>query len=304
MGNRKVKVAAIQTICKINNKEANVLKALRMIDEAAEDGSKIILLQESFFTEFACFLRRDFNVFSYAEPIPGPTIKRMAKKAREHGVYIIAPIFEKVTAKTYYNTAAVIDPLGNVIGKYRKTHIPGGKFGSPDDKTGFTTNERFYFKPGSPFPVFKTEFGDFGILMCYDRQFPECWRILALRGAEVIFVAASAPDTLQPVWELVPKAMAFQNGVFAVLANRVGNEGSVEYFGGSLIVSPRGKVLKKAKEKGDVIVSTTLDLEEVRRARMIMPMLRDRRPDIYGSLVGFSNRAAKTVRTSERNDPP
>ena len=121
--NYSFKVAGIQMSCKIDNKSANIDKAINMIEQAASDGCKIICLQELFNTEYVCYTKRDPKYLEYAESIPGPTIDRLANVAKKHGIYLIAPIFEKAASGLYYNAAPLIGPNGAVIGNYRKTHI-------------------------------------------------------------------------------------------------------------------------------------------------------------------------------------
>jgi len=262
--------------CVIGNKDANVDKALKLIEEAANRGAKVVLLQELFNTEYVCFRRvRDFDVFRYAEPIPGATTTRIGEAAKRHGIYVIAPIFEKAAPGVYYNTAPVIDPHGRVIGKYRKTHIPAVR-----------SLEKLYFRPGSDYPVFKTDLGTLGIVICYDRLFPENWRIVTLEGAEIVFVptATLIPQGEDSGWEPLLRTRAYENKIFVVGVNRVGKEESTEFYGKSMIVDPWGRVLAKTGGE-DAVVSATIDLDDVDRARIEMPVLRDLRPEIYGRLT-------------------
>lgn len=279
---REVKVAGIQMSCVIGNKEKNVKKALNLIEKAARDGCKIVSLVELFNTEYVCFTKRDPKNFDYAEPIPGPTTDKISEKAREYGIYIIAPIFEEAGPRLYYNTAPLIGPTGEIVGIYRKTHIPA-------PVAAWMGMEKLYFRPGSEFPVFKTEFGKLGIVICYDRYFPETWRILAFKGAEIIFNPAcmsvksrGRKYTAPELWEMFSAVRAFENGVFVVAINRVGKEEGRQHFGTSLIASPSGEILNKAGESEETVVSATLNLEEVHRGASFF---RDVRPEIYGRLT-------------------
>lgn len=282
MSGRKLKVAGLQMSCQIEDKEANIQKALRLIGKASQEGVDIALLPELFTTDYLCYCGEDNKCVEYAEPIPGPTTDRIGKKAKECEISIIAPIYEKAAHGIFYDTAAVIGHSGQIIGKFRKMHIPATAGGL----------EKVHFRPGSELPVFKTKFGDIGGLICYDRYFPEVWRILALKGAEILFIPSA---TLYPrkgfgggaafdVWELVPRALAFLNGVFAVVGNRVGKEGKNAYFGKSLIIAPNGKIMKKGPEDQEAVVSVTIDLEEVNKSRVDFPLFRDLRPELYSQL--------------------
>ena len=270
----KVKIAGIQMSCKPASKDENVRKALNLIDAASKEDAKIILLPELFSTDYSGYCRRNLDVFEYAESIPGPTTEKIAKKARQHSVYIIAPIHEKTGPGIYYNTAAVIDTSGKIMGKYRKTHIPATM-----------SLEKLYFRPGLQYPVFKTSFGTIGILICYDRVFPENWRILTLKGAEIVFVPAGTGLGLVPWgseigWEPLIRTRAYENGVFVAAVNRVGKEEGREFFGNSMIVSPRGDIVARAGQQ-EAIISATVDLGEIDKARIEKPILRDLRPEIY-----------------------
>lgn len=275
--------------CVAGGKNENTDRAIEMIDEAAERGAKIICLPELFNMGYLSFRRpgsdysSDLDVFSLAESIPGPTTTRIAERAREYGVYVIAPIFEKAAPGVYYNAASVIDPQGRIVGKYRKTHVPA-----------IRSLEKLYFRPGSDYPVFRTDFGVFGILICYDRNFAENWRILALGGAEVVFLptAADMPSGEDDVgWEMMLRVRAYENRIFVVGVNRTGREddGKIasEFFGRSIIVDPRGNVLAKAG-KDETIISATIDLDDVDRARTEMALFRDLRPELYSSARDLS----------------
>jgi len=249
-----------------------------LIDQAANEEAKIVLLPELFNTDYACYFRKDPEVFRYAEPIPGPTTDEIARKAKEHGIYVISPIFEKAGPGVHYNTAPIIDPEGKILGKYRKTHIP--LHGS---------REKYYFRPASEFPVFETAFGNIGILICYDSSFPEVYRILTLEGAEIVFAPTAVPyyygrDDPKRV-EMRVMTRARDNAIFVVMVNRVGKEENFEYYGNSLIVDPKGNILSKAGNEKDAIVIATIDLEEVTKWRLECHILRDIRPEIYGRLT-------------------
>jgi len=271
-----VKVAAVQMHCVADDRDANVEKALRLIEEAAKDGARVLVLPELFTTGYYCFRERNPELFKQAEPIPGPTTRAVGEVAKEHGLYVVAPVFERAGPGLYYNTAPLIGPDGEVIGKYSKTHIPP------------RPEEKYYFKPGSRFPVFRTEAGNIGMVICYDREFPEPFRIVALNGAELVLVPTvifPRPKAVVPEsWDLVNRTRAFDNGVYAVFVNRAGEEDGMEYFGHSLIINPRGEVLAEAGFD-ECVITATIDLEGAEVWRRRRAYERERRPEIYSKIV-------------------
>ena len=157
--------------------ESMIDKQIGYARQAVEDGAQVLCFQEIFSTPYFCAVQEREH-FSYAEQMPGPTTDRMVALAKETGMVLVVPMFEKVDDGTYYNTAAVIDANGELLGKYRKNHIPQVK--------GFW--EKFYFRPGNlGYPVFETAVGTIGVYICYDRHFPEGWRELGLNGAKIVF---------------------------------------------------------------------------------------------------------------------
>lgn len=270
-----VKVAGIAMACELYDKEANIKKASKFIDKAAKDGANIVLLQEVFNTGYVIYHVRSEKTRDLAEPIPGPTTDMIAKKAREHGVYIISPIYERAGPGLYYNSAPVLNPDGEIMGVQRKTHIVGGFWGG----------EGYYWRTGHEYPVFKTEFGSLGIIICYDRHFPENWRNIALRGAEIVFVPAAAS---YPHWDIELRVMSYQNNVFTVAVNRVGKETyqevTREFPGTSLIINPMGEVLAQLKKEEEGVVSSSINLEEVDGARRRTAFFYNLRPEMYKRL--------------------
>ena len=261
-----------------SKKEKNVERAVHLIGEAAKKGAGIVCLQELFSTRYFCVFQEP-KYFDLAESVPGPTINRLAEVARENSVAVIAPIFEADTEVpgTFYNSAAVIDRKGRILGKYRKTHIP--------QLVGY--QEKFYFKPGNMgYPVFEIPGLKFGLVICYDRHFEEGPRIQALKGAQIVFVP-TCTGTYPELWELELRAHASFNTIFIAGLNRCGvefPEQPARYFGKSLVVDPKGEIIARAGEEEAVLVAD-LNLEEVNDRRKSAPFLRDRRPDLYGELT-------------------
>lgn len=245
--------------------------------DAAEQGAQIVCLQEIFSAPYFC-TTQDRSFFAYAEEMPGPTTDRMRRLARETGMVVIAPMFEKVDEGTYYNTAAVIDSDGGYLGIYRKNHIP--------QVQGFW--EKFYFRPGNlGYPVFDTAVGRVGVYICYDRHFPEGWRELALNGAKIVFnPSATTRGHSMYLWQVEQPAAAVANQYFVGAINRVGPEPTenTDYYGSSYFVDPRARIIGKvASDTDDEVVVRDLDMSMIEDTRNYWQFFRDRRPDSYAS---------------------
>ena len=257
-------------------KQAMIDKHLPLIDQAGAAGVQILCLQEIFSGPYFC-AEQDTKWYQTAETIPGPTTDLMAEYAKKYKMVIVVPIYEEAISGVYYNTAAVIDADGTYLGKFRKIHIP-------HTWPGFW--EKFYFKPGNlGFPVFETAYAKIGIYICYDRHFPECARVLALNGAEILFnPSATTTGKSQYLWEMEQPAQAVANGVFIGANNRVGIEKPWEFgefYGSSYFVNPKGELLVKGSSDQDEVVIADLDLEEIRMVRDGWQFFRDRRPEMY-----------------------
>ncbi len=262
--------------CAPFDKAANIERAIGLIETAVEKGADLMVLPELFTMGFYIFKDRNPDFFEMAEPIPGPTTDAIGKIAKKHGVYIVAPIFERHESGKFYNTAPLIGPDGVIIGKYSKTHVPP------------RPEEKFYFSPGSEYPVFNTDIGKIGTLICYDREFPEPFRVLSLKGAEIVVVPsvifprdkAKYPDG----WVMVNRARAYDSGVFGVFVNRGGKESGKEYFGNSMIVNPSGKVLAQAGFE-ECVITATIDLDDDNNWRRRRAYVKERRPEMYSKIV-------------------
>jgi predicted amidohydrolase len=270
IGGRPVRVATIQMAMKVGDKKANLKKGLAMVKVAAQKGAKMILLPELFTTEYFAWWR-DTKYFDYAEPIPGPTTARVGELARRLSVYVVAPFYEKEGPGMYYNSAVLIGPKGEIIGRQRKMHIPAVK-----------SLEKLYFQPAEPnFRVFPTKYGRVGICICYDRLFPEVCRALALNGAEIIFVPIAG--TIFPQVSTLD-TRALENVLFVVAANKVGEEDGHRYTGGAMIINPEGKIITQGGVEEEIVMAD-IDLEDVEKARKAFPYFRDRRPELYERLL-------------------
>ncbi len=257
-------------------KEKMIAKHIPLIEEAGKQGVNILCLQEIFHGPYFC-CEQDTKWYSVAEKVPGPITERMSEYARKYKMVMIIPVYEEAQAGVYYNTAAVVEADGTYLGKFRKIQIP-------HTWPGFF--EKFYFKPGNlGFPVFETAYATIGIFICYDRHFPECARVLALKGAEILFnPSATTMGKSHYLWELEQPAQAVANGVFIGANNRVGTEKPWEFgrfYGSSYFVDPRGQFQAKGSEDQDELVVADLDLDQIREVRDGWQFFRDRRPEMY-----------------------
>ena len=275
MSNQVVTAALVQSEW-TGDSESMVEKNIEYAREAAEQGAQVLCFQEIFNSPYFCTVQ-DSDNYSFAEPIPdGPTIQRMIALARETGMVLVVPIYEVVDEGTFFNTAAVIDADGTFLGKYRKTHIP--------QVTGFW--EKFYFRPGNlGYPVFDTAVGRIGVYICYDRHFPEGWRVLGLRGARIVFnPSATTRGHSKHLWQLEQPAAAVANEFFVGAINRVGAEDleGTDYYGSSYFANPRGEIVgETASDTEDEVVVRQLDLGLVEQVRRYWAFYRDRRPEVY-----------------------
>lgn len=273
---RPVRSALIQASWN-GSKPDMIAKHIHLIEEASKEGAQIICLQELFFTQYFGVEQNPWW-FEIAEEIPGPTTELLQQVARKREVVIVAPMFERADVRWYYNTAVVIDADGTILGKYRKHHIP--------HREGFW--EKYYFAPGNVgFPVFKTRYSTIGVFIDYDRHYPEVPRVLALKGAEILFNPCTTIMSLSMyLWFLEQRSHAVTNGVFVGSINRVGVEELTNevFYGNSYFCDPFGEILAQGSGDKDDIVIADLDLEKIRLARQMWPFFRDRRPSSYTEL--------------------
>jgi N-carbamoylputrescine amidase len=273
-----VRSGLIQTIGSLD-KEENVVKHLKLIEVAAEQGSQITCLQELFYSPYFC-QEQDIKWYEFAEPVPGPTTARLQEVAKRHDMVLVVPLYEEDAPGVYYNTAVVIDADGTVLGKYRKTHIP--------QLPNFW--EKFYFRPGNlGYPVFETRYARVGVYICYDRHFPEGARVLGLNGAEIVYIpSATSRGLSMHLWHIEQTSHAIANGYFVGTINRVGQEkelGPNDYYGSSYFCNPRGQIIAQASDTEEEVLVADLDLDQIREVRNTWQFYRDRRPDAYSGIV-------------------
>ncbi|TPW21364.1 MAG: N-carbamoylputrescine amidase [Elusimicrobia bacterium] len=285
---RNVRCGLIQTSCDWSPKKYSLAdikkkmidKHVKLIEQAGKKKVQILCLQEIFYGPYFC-CEQDTRWYDTAETIPGPTVSLMQKLAKKHKMAIVVPIYETPSAGTYYNTAAVIDADGKLLGTYRKNHIP---------HCGPGFFEKFYFKPGNTgYPVFKTRYGTVGVYICYDRHFPDGARILGLKGAEIVFnPSATVAGLSEYLWKLEQPAHAVANQYFVGAINRVGVEEPWkfgEFYGQSYFCDPRGQMVATGPRDKDALVVADLDFDKILEVRKVWQFFRDRRPDSYGELV-------------------
>ena len=287
-----MRVAGIQFSCE-ESKEQNISKAEELIKSAIDRCQpQLICLQELFTTRYFPS-QFDYNFFNLAEEIPGPTTTRMAQIAQQHGVYIIAPIYEEADPNLYFNSAPLISPDGKILGVNRKIHIPLFDYTLKDDTNGeirhISSYEKFYYAGGNDVPIFDTDIGKIGILICWDNEFPELWRLLEMKGVEFVFspYAMSRPtgEFFKEQWLFEARCCAYYFTTYVMKVNRVGPEGEMVYRGRSLVVDPTGKLIAgPASEEKDDILWADIDLKTVRELRNRRPRLMNRRPEVYRQL--------------------
>jgi beta-ureidopropionase len=274
-----VRAAVIQCYANMSKEEA-IEKHVELIGKAAADGAKVTCLQEIFHGPYFP-AEQDAKWYRTAEPEDGPTITRMREVAKQHNMVLVVPWYEEAQTGVYYNSAAVIEADGTLLGKYRKTHIP---------HVGPCFWEKFYFKPGNlGYPLFQTSVGKVGLIICYDRHFPEVARAVGLKGAEIVFNPSATVESLSKyLWQLEQPAHAVANGYWIAAINRVGVEkplSTAKFYGSSYFCDPRGQIIAQASDSEDEVLVADLDLDKIREVRDTWQFLRDRRPETYGELT-------------------
>lgn len=278
---RKVKVAATQMSCSANIDE-NIAKAEVLVREAARKGAKIILLQELFETPYFC-QKENPRYYSYAKELAdNKAVNHFKAIAKELEVVLPISFYEKKN-NARYNSLAVIDTTGEILGVYRKSHIPDGP--------GY--EEKFYFNPGDTgFKVWDTSYGKIGIGVCWDQWFPEAARCMTLMGAELLLyptaIGSEPQDNLidsKDHWQTCMLGHAAANLVPVIASNRIGSEededSRIVFYGSSFIAGPQGNKLVEADRENEAVLVAELDLEQLEKQRIEWGIFRDRRPELY-----------------------
>ena len=280
---KRVTLGLIQT--KVStDPEANLKKTVKKVEEAAKKGAQIICLQELFQTRYFPQDKKG-KAGKFAVPVPGRITKIFSELARKRKIVIVIPLFEKGADKKFYNSAVVIDANGKRLKTYRKIHIP-------HDPLFY---EKSYFRPGNTgYQVYKTRYAKIGVLICYDQWYPEAARILALKGADIIFYPTAIgwikrheafEGDWHNAWETVQRSHAIANGVHVAVVNRVGTEGRLQFWGASFVCDAFGNVLRRASTTNEETLIVNVDLGRNKRIRDEWGFLRNRRPDTYRPLL-------------------
>jgi N-carbamoylputrescine amidase len=278
---RTVTVAALQQLF-TDDMTANIAAVSARVEEAASKGAQIILPSELFQGHYFCKTQRE-EEFSRAWPIAThPAVIAMQKLARQLKVYLPTSVYEK-DGHHYYNTLAMIDDAGDIMGTYRKSHIPDGP--------GY--QEKFYFRPGNTgFKVWETKYARIGVGICWDQWYPECARAMMLMGAELLFyptaIGAEPHDPgldTRRLWRRAMVGHAVSNVVPVIAANRVGVEGDQSFYGTSFIVDHRGDIVSDADDAHENVLIAKFDLDAIQQNRFAFGFFRDRRPELYARLT-------------------
>ena len=285
---RNVTVATTQMACGWDIQE-NIATATALVTKAAKSGANIILLQELFETPYFCQVH-DFDYFKLATSVAdNAAINHFKQLAKELEVVLPISFYEK-SGNTFFNSVTVIDADGEILGTYRKSHIPDG----------IPYAEKFYFTPGDTgFKVWDTKYAKIGVGICWDQWFPECARSMALMGAELLFYPTAIGD--EPTlginskghWQRCMQGHAAANLMPVIASNRIGtetisqngNDSTMQFYGGSFITDGRGEIIQEASAETSEVISTTFDLDQLAIERRQWGVFRDRRPSMYGTLL-------------------
>ena len=288
---RELKVGFLQQHNTADTKD-NILRLGEGITDLAKRGAQLIVLQELHNTLYFC-QTEDVDLFDLAETIPGPSTKLYCELAKKCGVVIVASLFEKRAPGLYHNTAVVIESNGEIVGKYRKMHIP-------DDPAYY---EKFYFTPGDlGFHPIQTSVGKLGVLVCWDQWYPEAARLMAMQGAEMLIYPTAigyadndTPEEQQrqrTAWQTVMRGHAVANGLPVIAVKRVGFEpvpsgqtAGIQFWGTSFVAGPQGEIIYEASTDDEESIVVEMDMDRSEQVRRWWPFLRDRRIDAYGDIT-------------------
>ncbi len=267
----RFKVALAQINCQQGDKEANLRKIKDYAIKAKQHDAELVIFPELSLTGYVL---RD-ELYKLAEEIPGPSTKAIEEIAQRQEIHIIygMPELSEKTQATLYNTAVIVGPQG-FIGKYRKMHLP----------THSVFEEKRYFRPGYQTGVFETSLGKIGLIICYDIFFPEICRLTRLKGAQLIVCISASPAVRRSFFETLTTARAMENTAFVAYVNLVGVEDGLQFWGGSRLVGPNGRVIVSAKYDEEDLAIGEVDYAEIRHIEPFVPTLKDLRPEVFEKL--------------------
>ena len=267
----KIKIALAQISCKRADKKENLKKIENFVEKAKNQSADLVVFPELSLTGYVV---RD-QIYELAETIPGPSTQAIEKIAEKTQTYIVfgMPELSEKTQATIYNTAVLVGPKG-YIGKYRKMYLP----------THSVFEEKRYFRPGYQAAAFDTEIGKIGLIICYDIFFPEVSRLTRLKGAQLIVCISASPAVRKTFFEILTAARAIENTAFLAYVNLVGIENGLQFWGGSRLIAPNGKVLAKAKYDEEDLVMCDVNYSDIKPIETFVPTLKDLRPELFDAL--------------------
>jgi len=269
---KEITVVLAQTSSKVEDKEHNIKEMEKKIKQAKRNGANLVIFPELALTGYVV---RDL-AYELAEPIPkGPAVHQISDIAKKENVHVIFGMIER-SAKAQavlHNTAVLVGPKG-FIGKYQKMHLP----------THSVFEEKRYFRQGYQTPVYDTNIGKLGMIICYDIYFPEVTRLMRLKGAQLIACISASPSTRRGFFEVLTTARAIENSVFLAFTNLVGLEDGLQFWGGSRLIAPSGSIIAQAKYDEEDIVLAKINYSDMKRVEAFVPTLRDIRPELFIAL--------------------
>jgi len=267
----EVNIALSQISPKTGDKKHNLNKIKEQIKQAKKNGANLIIFPELTLTGYTL---RD-TVYELAEPIPGPSTDLLTEVAKKENIHVVFGMVEKSekASAVLYNTAVLLSPKG-FVGKYQKMHLP----------THSVFEEKRYFRLGYKLPLFETDIGKLGLIICYDVFFPETVRLLRLKGAQLIICISASPAVRRKFFEVLTVARAIENTVFLAYVNLVGIEDGLQFWGGSRLIAPNGSIISQAKYDDEDLVTGKINYADLKRTETFVPTLRDLRPELFDSL--------------------
>lgn len=267
----EIHVALAQMTCKMGDKNYNINTMKKYVRKAKEKHAKLVIFPELAVTGY---ITRDIT-YELAETIPGPSVETLEKIAKTENMHMVFGMLEKSEKAQgiIYNTAVLLGPDG-YVGKYRKMYLP----------THSVFEEKRYFRLGYQAPVFETNIGTLGMIICYDVFFPEVSRLLRLKGARLIICISASPAVRKGFFEVLTAARAIENTVFLAYVNLVGIEDGLQFWGGSRLIAPSGSIIVQAKYDEEDLAIGSINYKDMKRVEVFVPTLRDLRPELFDSL--------------------